>query len=203
MNVRPDAIPGSTNNPAVAGTLPGVSLNVVVGGTIPGLHGQRVPDRRVMREGGSVEDRSPGGTWTAWRSGRIRRTRRTANFQNCILPVTLAAVAGDLDAAKLRNRLDRRFVGDVYRQSAAGEVSDEAIAVWIDGGIGDTVTGPIRHGFPKDSCSQFPEHMPFEAGDRQSLPFATPGLVRSGFSNDRSGVRKPDLRRPMRIDQDG
>ena len=150
-----------------------------------------------------MEDRSPGETGTAWMPGRILRVRSTADFQYGLSPVKLAAATSKFGTAKLRNRQVRLFGGDAYRRSAAGEASREAMAILIDGGIGGTDTGHVRHGFPQDTRSQFLKHMPFEADDRQSLPSATPGLVRSGFRDNRSGDRQPDLRRPLRVNQDG
>ena len=62
------------------------------------------------------------------------------SFSTAYMLATLAAAAGDHSAAKLRDRLDRRFGGDVYWQSAANEASDEAMAFWIDGGMaGSTI----------------------------------------------------------------
>lgn len=77
------------------------------------------------------------------------------------------------------------------------------MAIWIVGGIGGTVAGHNRQGFLKDTCSQFLKHMSFEADDRRSFPFATPGLVRSGSRDNRSGDQKPDLRRPEHANQEG
>ncbi len=87
------------------------------------------------------------------------------------------------------------------------------MAILIDGGIGGTDAGHVRHGFPQDTRFHFLKHvpfeaddrrlLPFEADDRRLLPFATPGLVRSGFRDNRSGDRYPDLRRPLRVNQDG
>ena len=71
----------------------------------------------------------------------------------------------------------------------AGEASREAMAILIDGGIGGTDAGHVRHGFPQDTRFHFLKHVPFEADDRRLLPFATPGLVRSGFRDNRSGDR--------------
>ena len=61
------------------------------------------------------------------------------SFSTAYMLATLAAAAGDHGAAKLRDRLDRRFGGDVYWQSAASEASDEAMTLWIDGGMGSTI----------------------------------------------------------------
>ena len=57
------------------------------------------------------------------------------SFGNAYKLATLAAAAGDRSAARLRDRLDRRFGGDAHWQSASGEASDEAMARWIDGGM--------------------------------------------------------------------
>ena len=86
-------------------------------------------------------------------SGQIRRTRRTADFQKCLMPVTFAAATGDFGADKLRVRMDRRFGRDEYWQSVAGEASDEAMAIRIDDGFGGADTGRIRQGFPGDAHS--------------------------------------------------
>ena len=61
------------------------------------------------------------------------------SFSIAYMLATLAAAASDHGAAKLRDRLDRRFGGDVYWQSAASEASDEAMTLWIDGGMGSTI----------------------------------------------------------------
>lgn len=61
------------------------------------------------------------------------------SFGTAYMLATLAAAAGDLGAARLRDRLNRRFGGDVHWRSASGEASDEAMAFWIDGGMGAAV----------------------------------------------------------------
>ena len=58
------------------------------------------------------------------------------SFSTAYMLTTLAAAAGDHSAVRLRDRLDRRFGGDAYWQSAASEASDEAMVLWIDGGMG-------------------------------------------------------------------
>lgn len=63
------------------------------------------------------------------------------SFGTAYMLATLAAAAGDHGAARLRDRLDRRFRGDAWWRSASGKASDEAMALWIDGGMGDAVLG--------------------------------------------------------------
>ena len=68
------------------------------------------------------------------------------SFGNAYMLATLAAATGDQSAARLRDRLDRRFGGDAHWQSAAGAASEKAIAHWIEGGMGDMVLAPASGG---------------------------------------------------------
>ncbi len=61
------------------------------------------------------------------------------SFGDAYMLATLAAASGDRSAARLRDRLDRRFGGDAHWRSVSGEASDEALARWIDGGMGAAV----------------------------------------------------------------
>lgn len=65
--------------------------------------------------------------------------RMPRSFGNAYILATLAAAAGDRSAARLRDRLDRRFGANAHWLSASGEASDEAMARWIDGGMGAAV----------------------------------------------------------------
>ena len=64
------------------------------------------------------------------------------SFGTAYMLATLAAAAGDRSAARLRDRLDRRFGGDVNWRSTSSKASDEAMAIWVDGGMGATVLAP-------------------------------------------------------------
>ena len=122
---------------------------------------QKIPIVEIMTIQDEVSDRWPGtadfeaainAAVADGDAGAIARHAHAASvgrdlprsFSTAYMLATLAAAAGDHGAAKLRDRLDRRFGGDAYWQSAASEASDEAMTFWIDGGMGVTVAGQVR-----------------------------------------------------------
>ena len=66
------------------------------------------------------------------------------SYRTAYLLATLAAAAGDIAAASLRDRLDERFAQDGTWQQTAGEAAEEAVQLWFDGGMSAAVIERVQ-----------------------------------------------------------
>ena len=66
------------------------------------------------------------------------------SYRTAYLLATLAAAAGDVAAAGLRDRLDERFGQDGTWQQTVRDASEEAVRLWFDGGMSAAVIERVR-----------------------------------------------------------